>query len=262
MNSQFFVSAFLFALLPLFSVSPVSAQDNISNSAGIGFGISNFHILDEHANLLIFRGKGIAPSIHYNRMSPKNTHIIRGVFYYDNLSTTADNFNTEIIGGQIRYAYLRSVFTGNDMFSAGLSFASIFLKSDYYFYSQVYWLKAIESWYWSHSIDLVISLKKEWNKNTFRLRVFMPVVSNVSRPAYSSSGDYNYEKNDWVVKPTGRTLFLTKNIGFNSHLGYSRNLSDKFSMNAEYEFYFYQNRTNELIKLYTNNFRLGLSYNF
>jgi len=33
----------------------------------------------------------------------------------------------------------------------------------------------------------------------------MPVISNVSRPAYSSRGDYNYDKSDWDVKVFGKT---------------------------------------------------------
>jgi hypothetical protein len=219
-------------------------------------------VLDEHATFLIFRGTGIAPAIDYNRLSIEGRHYIRGVFYYDNLKSSSDNFKTEIRGGQFRYSYFKNIHTGNDFLSAGLSLSSLYLKTDYYFQTQVAWLKAIESWYWSHSIDVAAGLNKAWGKNNLKFQVFIPVISNVSRPEYSSSGDYNYEKNDWEVKTFGKTVFLTKNTGINAQLNYSRNLSRNLHLNVEYEFYFFQSKYCELMRFYMDNFRLGLTYSF
>jgi len=239
-----------------------SAQDSIPNKISLGFGASNFHILDEHATFLIFRGTGIAPSVAYSHTGSKVMHQIRGAFYYNNLKASVDNFKTELIGGQFRYACLISAGNGNDLLSVGLSLSSVFFKTDYYFNSQVYWLKAIESWNWCHSVDIALQLNKEWGKNRIGFMVFVPLVSNISRPKYSSSGDYNYEKNDWDVKTFGRTVFVSKNPCVNVHLNYSRNLSRRVILDAGYEFYYSYNENPELIRFYMNNFRLGISYSF
>lgn len=262
MNYRLLTFLLFQSLILIFHNPDISANDSIRNTISIRFGTSNLHLLDEHATFLIFRGTGIAPAIDYNRLSPEGQHYIRGVFYFDNLKSSSSNFKTEIKGGQFRYAYLKNLQTGNDILSAGLSLSSLYLKTDYYFYTQAAWLKAIESWYWSHTVDIAAIVYKEWARNKLTFQVFIPVISNVSRPEYSSSGDYNYEKNDWDVKTFGKTVFLTKNKGINAQLDYSRILSRHIHLNVEYEFYFYQNKSNELIRFYMNNFRLGLTYSF
>jgi hypothetical protein len=255
-------------LIHLSIISSLSAQESIpegrsnSNSLSLGFGASNFHLLDKHATFLIFRGTGISPSIGYTHNSIRSEHSVNGEFYYDNLKSSSDNYKTEIYGGQFRYSYLRKLRHENSLGSTGISVTSYYNKANYKFDMQNILAHAIESWYWCHSIDLAIKLEKDLGKNKVEMKLFIPLVSNVSRPEYSSSGNYDYEKNDWVTRPFGKTVFLTKSPGIDTRLKYSHGISDKIRLNAEYEFRYAQYKSPELIRFYMNNVRLGLSFSF
>jgi|SRR5512133_1653213 hypothetical protein len=240
----------------------LSAQNDDRNSITLSFGGSNLHILDEHANYLIFSGTGIAPALNFYHTTPQGFHQVNGTFYKNKLTASADNFQTELFGGQFRYSYFRNITTSPIGFSLGLTLSSVYFKTNYSFSNRVSWLRAIESWYWSHSAGVAFQLRREYNRNEFTLNAFIPVISNVSRPAYSSSGDYNYESNDWDVKTFGETFFMTGNPGINTQLLYARRLSVRLKLSAEYEFFYSQNKDPELIRLYMNNFRVGLSYCF
>jgi hypothetical protein len=255
------------AIIP-FNRGIVTAQDSLKNALGISFGGCNFHILDVHASELIYKGTGIAPSIEYDRQNRKNFHILKGSFYYDNLSSSSDNYKSIKIAGQMRYGYFRSLIVRNFSdhqfnFSAGMSLSAMFMKSDYKFYLHTDWARVIKSWYGSYSADFACQFNYKWHeRNKINILFFMPVISNVSRPKYSSSGDFNYEKNDWQVKAFGNTMMIPENFVVSTHFSYERYLSVKFSMKAEYEFYYTKCENPDLIKFYMNNVRIGISYKF
>lgn len=243
-------------------MTSVHSQDSKSNFLSMSFGGSNFHVLDRHAGYLIFRGTGIAPSLNYRRLCGKSEHSVAGSFYYDNLRSSSDNYKTEIIGGQFRYAYFRTIRSEKAFISAGLSLSSHYFQSEYQFKNRKEWARAIISWYWKHSIDVALRLKKQWNKSKLELDVYIPVVCNISRPEFSSSGNYDYERNSWVVETFGTTEFIAQSPGINSILTYTLNLSERLNLNAGYEFSYSQYSKSELIRFYMNNIRIGLSYGF
>ncbi len=244
------------------------AQESAGNSLSINFGLSNFHMLDEHATPLIFRGTGIAPSSGFIHTHDRNTHFVAASFYFNKLTSSSDNFRTEVYGGHFRYCYLRTMANTTLLknrlgISAGVSGTSVLFKSDYMFRIPTLWATSIESIYWSHSLDVALNLSYDaGERSRFTILLFIPVISNVSRPEYSSSGDYDYEKNDWVFKPFGKTMVIPENLTFNTSISYHRKVSEKVSLNAGYEFYFARCRKPDLVKLYMNNFRIGINYNF
>lgn len=261
------VSLLCIVMMP-FMNGIVAAQDSLKNSLGIGFGLSNLHILDVHASELLFRGTGIAPSIEYNRTQGKNSHILKGSFYCGKLSAFSDNYRMIRNAGQIQYSYLRTLF-GRDFsdnhfdVSAGVSFSSTFMKSDYLYYRMTAWATVIKSWYGSYSAGIATQLAYDWRQsNKIKLIFNMPLVSNVSRPEYSASGDYNYEKNDWQIKAFGNTRMIPDNLVFNTRFSYEHCLSGRFIMKAEYEFYFAKCDDPDLVKFYMNNLRIGILYAF
>jgi hypothetical protein len=262
------VLSFLVVSVLTFFCGAVPAQNEKKDLLGMSFGGSNFHILDRLAAELIFRGTGIAPSIVYNHTSGRNSHTVEGVFYYNNLFSTSDIYKTILFAGQFRYAFLRTVLSGrlfNNQFDLrpGASISSIFSHYEYNFDMQTIWANAIKSWYGCHSADFAMQVGYALGeRNGFEMTCFVPLVSNISRPAYSSSGDYDYEKNDRVIKPFGNTEFMTENSVFNSHIGYTYNAKGGLSLKTEYEFYFARCKKPGLIKLYMNNVRAGIMYNF
>jgi hypothetical protein len=243
-----------------------SIQAQISDLIGLNFGASNFHIVDEHSSPLIFRGTGIAPSIQYIHKGERIDHIVDGSFFYDILSTSASNFNTENFRGRFRYSlFYRPIFNETAAkrfeFFFGGSVTSFYSKSDYYFDLHSTRARSLSSWYWSHSLDFssMLSLKLS-DRDLINFRVYIPVLSNISRPEYSSSGDYDYEKNDWTIKTFGRTEIFPANFSVNAHLDYQYQIFTHICLQFSYEFYFASYNQPNRICMYMNNFRLGLFY--
>jgi hypothetical protein len=247
-----------------------SGQKAVDRSLAASFGGSNLHILDELASPLIFSNTGIAPSIQYYAMRKKSLQYAEGSFYYDHLKTTQNNFSIRNYSGRFRYSYLYIPFhlklaEHNINISFGGSFTSFFNGSDYdyenYYYSTEN--RAIVTWYWSHSLDIGFHADYFLNKGAFfSLQWYIPVVSNVSRPTYSSSGDYNYTSNTRDISACGETMFFPENISFNSLITFQKPLKEKLSLQLTYEFFLTQYGEPEEITMYMNNFRIGLSYYF
>jgi hypothetical protein len=243
-----------------------SIQAQVSDLIGLNFGVSNFHIVDDHSSPLIFKGTGIAPSIQYIHKGFRIDHFVDGSFYYDNLSTSASNFYTENFRGRFRYSlFYKPSFNQTAAkrfeFSVGGSVTSFYCKSDYYFDLHSSQARSISSWYWSHSLDFTTMFKYNLSDRDFiHFRVYIPLLSNVSRPEYSSSGGYDYEKNEWNVETFGKTEFFPANFTMNAHLEYQYQIFAHFRIQCGYEFYFATYNKPDQISMYMNNFRLGMFY--
>jgi hypothetical protein len=237
-----------------------------NNLLGLSFGASNFHITDEHTSPLIFRGTGIAPSVNWQHIGSRNSHYVEGSFIYDNLSSSSDNFSTENFRGRFRYSFLHrtsdSLYVKKRIdFSFGGSLTSFYSKSDYFFDLGKIRARAIESWYLSQSIDMALQLNFFFSdRNYLGLQIFTPLLSSVSRPPYSSSGAYDYEKNDWIIKPFGRMILFPRNFSVNTNMNYQVPVSAKMSIRFNWEFYYMKYTDPDYIGMYMNNFRIGVFY--
>jgi hypothetical protein len=244
--------------------NPLQAQK--SNQIGVNFGASNFHIVDEHSSPLFFSGTGIAPSIQYIHKGSGFDHFVDGSFYYDNLSTSSSNFYAEDFRGSFRYSLFYKPFFKEGTAkrfecSLGGSLTSFYSKTDYYFDLHANRARSISSWYWSHSLDFSARFNLTLSDRDFiDFRLYIPLISNISRPEYSSSGGYDYEKNEWIVKTFGKTEIFPANFSMNTHLDYRHQLSTHFSIQFSYEFYFATYNEPDHIGLYMNNFRVGMFY--
>ena len=114
------------------------AQKN-NDLIGLSFGVSNFHITDEHTSPLIFRGTGISPfselAAYWCQKQPLCRRLL---FLMTNLSSSSDNFSTENFRGRFRYSFLHKTSDSLSVnkrleFSFGGSVTSFYCKSDYYF---------------------------------------------------------------------------------------------------------------------------------
>jgi hypothetical protein len=233
---------------------------------GVSFGASNFHITDEHTSPLIFRGTGITPSANWQHTAGRNSHYAEVSYFYDNLSSSSENFSTENFRGRFRYTFLHSSADSTALnrhleFSFGGSATSFYCKSDYYFDMRTVRARSIASWYWSHSIDLALQLNYIFaERNYLGLQIFSTLISNVSRPPFSPSGNYDYEKNEWIVKPLGKTVLFPKNFNVNTNMVYQLSVSSKLSIRLNWEFYYMKYTDPDDIGIYMNNFRAGIFY--
>jgi hypothetical protein len=265
-----FKSTFLLfaAYLLIASISDKAyAQNSNRNSLDINFGISNFHIVDDLATELVFRGNGIAASLRFTQVRNMSLHGGEASYFHSMLTTQAENFSTENFKGRFHYGYYFKTIAGPvfnkqvELYLGG-SFTSLFCSSDYYFDKASIQARATASWYWSHSLDVGALLDFHLSeRNLVRFQVYMPFISNVSRPVYSSMGDFDIEKNDYVIKPFGKTSFFSDNLSVTNHLLY-RYCFEKFYMQAGWEFCYIKYKDPSVIKMYMNNFRLGAGFNF
>jgi hypothetical protein len=250
----------------LFLLVKQSFAQGKEDMIGVSFGAGNFHITDAHSSPLIFRGTGIAPSITWQHTGARYGQNAEGSFFYSNLSSSSDNFSTENFRGRFRYTFLYktsdtlSVKRGFE-FSFGASVTSFYCKSDYYFYIRSMRARAIASWYWSQSVDLALQLNYFFSdRNYLGLQLNSPIISSVSRPPYSSSGSYDYDENDWIIKPFGTTVFFPGNLSVNTNLFYQAPVSPKLSIRFNWEFYYLNYTGTDDICMYMNNFRVGIFY--
>lgn len=259
------ISCLVLLLLFLLMGNPSFAQKK-SDLIGLSFGASNFHITDEHTSPLIFRGTGIAPSISWQHIGVRNSRYAEGSFFYNNLFSSSDNFSTENFRGRFRYSFLHKTSDSLSVnrrleFSFGGSVTSFYCKSDYFFELQTIRARAIESWYLSQSIDIALQLNYFFSdRNYLGLQIFSPLISSISRPTYSSSGNYDYDENDWIIKPFGKTVLFPRNLSVNTNIIYQVPVSPKLSIRFNWEFYYMKYTDPDDIGMYMNNFRLGIFY--
>jgi hypothetical protein len=245
------------------------AQEDPRNFLGASFGGSDFHIKDEHFSPMIYGSLGIAPSLQYFYRGDASRQYAEVSYYHDYLATTADNFHDMDNRARVRYSYLHSI-TDFDIldqhifFFAGGSVNSFLSHSDYYYlYVQQINARSYESWQWSNSVDLSLQLEYSSAAREFlSVEFFVPIVSNVSRPQYSPSGDFNYSVSDWKFKMFGETVAFPNNFSLNTLLVYQRPLWESLNLQLSYEFYYSFFNKPQDIGMYMNNFRAGFFWCF
>lgn len=257
-------------LVSAIAVSPCVAQQTTWDYIGAAFGGSDFHTRDDHASPMIFSAWGIAPTLQFIHAGEQSRQYFEASYYSAVLSTAQDNFRTDNWRGRGRYAYLLSVgeFADTDrplrLFLGG-SLNSFLSRSHYYFFIRPLngYASSIDSWYWSHSLDAALSLEYGIaEREFFSLQCYVPLLSNVSRPQYSPSGDYSYTENVWKMKMFGRTQFFPKNVSLDLLLAFQVPLIWRFNFQASYEFFFASYDLPRELKMYMNNVRGGVFYCF
>lgn len=268
-ESEFVVKLFILLLGIFFASSFLSAQADERNYIGGSFGGSDFHIKDDHASPFIFSSIGITPSIHYLYKGETNIHFAEVSYYYDYLGTSNDSFHDDNHRGRIRYSYLHSItnfaiFNKKIDFFLGGSIGTFLCHSDYvHLWIHPNNARTIESWYWHNSFDITALLEYNFEEREFFfVQLFIPIVSNISRPTYSSSGDFNYTDNDWKFKMFGKTKFFPENFSINVLMTYQRPLFWSFNLQFDYEFYYSFYNEPQDVKMYMNNLRAGLFFCF
>lgn len=258
---------FIFLFLLLF-LSAAFAQQEEKNFIGGSFGESDFHLKDIHASPLIYSGLNTTSSFQYYYNGEINRHYFEATYSFQPLTTLSDNLNNITDLMRFRYSYVHSLsdFKFLDMkfsFYAGGSVSSFLSVSNYYQDQQTSApsVKSMKSWYWSHSVDMSFQLiHNPKPRQFFSLQVFIPLISNVSRPQFSPCADFDYPALDWKLKMFGKTAFITENFSTNTILTFQSPLFWKFNYQLSYEFYFSTYYKPREVQMYLNSFRAGLFF--
>ncbi|MCK9281842.1 MAG: hypothetical protein M0P71_14550 [Melioribacteraceae bacterium] len=260
---------FIIILLFLF-LTTAFAQGDVKNFIGGSFGVSDFHLKDIHASPLIYSGTNSTPSLQYFHNEEINSHYLEATYSFHPLTTLSDNLNTSTDIIRFRYSYVHSL-TDFDFLEmkfklfGGGSVGTFLSLSNYYQDQQatIPRIKIMKSWYWSHSIDISLQLLHELQpRQFFSLQLFIPLLSNVSRPQFSPSADFNYPELDWKLKMFGKTKFITDNFSVNTILTFQSPLYWKFNYQLSYEFFYSTYSEPKEVSMYMNSFRAGLFYCF
>ncbi len=235
---------------------------------GGSFGLSDFHLKDIHASPLIFSGWNTTTSMQYYYNGEIDKHYVEATYSFQALTTLSDNLNTVNDLYRLRYSYVHSLSTFKFMekefnIYAGGSISTFLSRSNYYQdqQSQIPRVKSIKSWYWSNSIDMSFQLiHNPYPRQFFSLQIYIPLISNVSRPKYSPSADFNYPELDWKLKMFGETVFITDNFSVNTIFVFQSPLFWKLNYQFSYEFYFSAYSKPKEVKMYMNCFRAGLFF--
>ncbi len=245
------------------------SQEEPRNFIGASFGGSDFHLRDDHASPLIFSRLGIAPALQYYYRGDESRHYVDLSYDDGNLETTNDAFFVTTHRARIRYTYVHALadfdFVRQPVAVViGGSVTSYLSHADYYyFFVPPTIAKSIESWYWSNSVDLSLQCEcRPSPRECFSLQLFVPIVSNVSRPTYSPRGDFNNTDNDCKFKLFGKTTVFPKNFSLNAMLAYQRPLFGSFDLQISYEFFYAFYAEPREVNLYMNNFRGGVYFCF
>lgn len=264
------VSLFILLIQTLCAQSPDSLKnkkDDLTNNIGISIGITDFHMKDELAAPLTYRGVGIASNIQYNKNGEGYKHFIELTFNYDKLKSNYDEYYTPNIAGSLRYDYLHrilnigskneySFYVGGGVYSY-INY-SVYMES----VDQNYETNVLAyTWYIAHSAE--VTLLFEYVKtpiNRFTLQLYIPIFLNVSRPAYSlfisTSSDVS------PIKMFGDNSFFWQNPLFQFKITYERKINRWCCLFANYDFQYSSYDKPRTVSMYMNNFLMGINFLF
>ncbi len=233
-----------------------------TNSIGIYFGLTDFHLRDDHASPVFFRGIGITPSIQYLYKGESVIQSVELSYYYDYLGSININFNTDNWRGKVKYSYLHFITNFNNQIKLfiGASISSFLSLSDYRYIDDNL---AIKSWYWNHSLNAELELIYSFNQKEYISAQFsLPTISNISRPKYSPSENYSYSTNSYKVNMFGEMVYFPNNFFISTILVYQKLISARFGLQIEYEFYYSLYNKPKEVAMYMNNISAGLVWKF
>ena len=261
----------LVALTLVLLVSLARAQTGFSHEVGASLGGTLLGLRDRHSSPLIYSDFGIAPGIAYVHRGDHDRHLFEAAYYSDDMGTTIDNFHALNRGGRIRYTYARQAFEFQ-LFDAPLrvflggAVGSYLSHSDFmYLYAPLnVYGQGNESWYWSNSLDAVAMIELQPRERYwFRAALWLPLISSISRPTYSPSGNYNYVDQDWKYSPPwpwkgGSLEFFLDNFAFDFHAAYACPFFWNFDFQLSYEFSYAGLKGTQETRMYQNTLRGGI----
>ena len=184
--------------------------------------------------------------------------------YYDNLKIAYDEYNAENKRIGIRYNYLHEI-PGLNFFKlfkvyAGGGIHSFINYSRYTQNTRTEVKFLADPWYASHSLEFSLLVDVSKNKSDhFSLQLFLPVISDVSRPSYTNVNGLGLEQ---VFKLFGEIAPLWKNFLLQFKIRYEHNINKSIGISIHYDFQYSTYNQPRLVSMFMNNFKAGAYFIF
>ena len=262
----------LFLLLTNFSLlqsqNPDSSKNVRINDFSASIGLSDFHIRDERASPLTFRGQGIMFNVSYGRTGENHKHLLDFLINTDMLNSDFGEYYSFGIRGYARYNYYYRVVNSNrrdnrfNIFIGGG--LSTFLNCSFFFeksYPEQVSNNLANTWYFVHSIEISVLMDYKYKgKNIFELRLFQPLVSNISRPPYSIA--WSTPNSTGLFNLIGNNSFFWEYSNIQLKLMYQRLINEWLNLSFDYYFQYSSYPQPRQLNFYSNYFLAGAHLKF
>jgi len=252
----------------------VQKHEPSRTSLALSLGINDFHQRDNYLSPFAFGGVNFASKLSFQANTDNNRHRADAFFSKGAINSDVQQRDVTQYVGYLSYSFVHSLNSweiGDHPFQflAGGGVSSFVMNTDF-FATDEYGDKTYDqSWYWSHSLNLVLSgeYQIDADKNLI-VQFTAPLASLVSRPEnghWLSQNNLDVSKSFLKAATHGKMEYLWNNFVLSTDIEYRQSLSDGFDLLATYRFgYVSSDRPASLLSMgaYMNNFLIGISWTF
>jgi hypothetical protein len=249
----------------------VQKTENV-HSLGLSLGLNNFHSRDEYLSPVIYSGNMFYSGLHYQLNTSKYMHNAEASYSFGNPDSDVQPRDVKENIGYFSYSCMRLIATeqlaGNPLeIRIGGGFSSFATHTDFDAVDKTYNYTFYDrSWYWSHSVNLLLGGDYELSaQKNILVQVSLPVFSLVSRPreGHHFNSD-NLIVYDNFLKAAARCSpeYIWNNFAVRIEAAYKQKLDEHISVSLNYRFNYSSIDRPYNMRSYMNQFLAGIDYNF
>jgi hypothetical protein len=233
-------------------------------------GINDFHQMDKYLSPCVFGGTNFATKLSFQVQTEQSTHTAE-IFFSDGAlnSDIQPRYVREHLAS-LSYSYARSLCTtdlrGHPLqFLLGGGISSFFSYTDFNTTDETHYTTYDQAWYWSHSLNIVLSGRYEFDpEKSLTVRLTVPVAGLVSRPEnerWLSQANLDVTHDFYKAITQGKMEYLWNSFVLFTEIEYRHALSNDFDLLATYRFaYVSTSKPASILAMgmYMNNLTLGI----
>jgi len=252
-----------FSTIGICQTGEVNDANRRTNSFGLGLGLDRFGQRDQLESPYTYSGIMFASSLSYRRRGPTDLHIVETFFSLGGINSDALPANVAETVGMLSYSYVHKVVNAPVGAYLGGGLSSTVMSSDFKFSS------TYSSWYWNHSLNLVLAADYCFGKGrSLSVELTAPVVGLISRPKNGSwlNGD-NWDVMQNFLVAAGQGVFqpFWSAPAVFASVGYTQPVSGHLNVRGTYRFaYVASDRPAETqsLRMFMNVVLVGLEWVF
>jgi hypothetical protein len=245
--------------------------DGTSTLLGVSVGINDFHQRDEYLSPSTFNGVNFASKLSFQVETEMNRHRVDAFFSTGALNPDIQGREVTEKGGYLSYSFVHSLnrwdLGGHPFrFSLGGGISSFVMNTDFNTTDETGYTKLDQSWYWSHSLNLVLLGEYHFDRDkNLTLQLTAPLVGLVSRPENGHRLSQNnldvVDENFLKAATQGKMEYLWSNFVLFTDVEYRQSLSNGFDLLVAYRFgYVSSNKPASMLSMgtYMNSLSVGI----
>jgi len=247
-------------------LGPSGSRFSIAGSVGF----NNAYQRDNYLSPFVFDGLYFGSKLSFVAQTDMGRHTIDAFYGQGALNSKIQPRNVMQHVGYFSYSFVFSVATpeiaGNVLRSSvGGGISSFVMQTDFNTTDETNYTTYDQSWYWAHSVNLVLSEGYEIEtRKTLSLRFTVPIALLVSRPAnerWMNSNNAAVINNFFKAAGQGRMDYVWNNLAIFTDIEFRYPLGGAFDILAIYSFgYVSSGRPDPILSLgmYINTYMLGV----